>query len=201
MISTGDIIRAEIKSGSEVGKKVQEIAHVGHLVPDEIVFSLLRKRLSHDDTTHGYILDGFPRRKEQAELLANLEGVSPPNVVVNIGLREDVLITKACARRVCSGCGQGYNLADVRDGEICMPAILPQKENICDNCSGLLIQRDDDVEETVRERLRVYHENAQPLVDFYTAKNLLVDWQVIKGLEDATKLLDTIDEELGKHRD
>ena len=209
MISTGDLIRAEIKAGTPIGKQVEEITRKGHLVSDEIVISLLKQRISQPDTQNGYILDGFPRRVEQAEILDALSHtnptshtnpfVQPPNTVVNIELREDILITKACARRVCSGCGQGYNLADVHDGEYCMPAILPKVPNTCDSCGSNLIQRSDDVEETVRERLRVYHQHANPLLEYYNRRGMVLQWPVVRGLEDTKALLSMIDQSLVKN--
>lgn len=178
-ISTGDMFRDEVKRGSDLGKKAQEFMEKGLLVPDEIVFEMLKKRLQQQDARKGFILDGFPRTHPQAELL---EKITTIEKVININLREQVLIQKIAARRVCKNCGEIYNIADIREGEIHLPPLLPKKEGVCD-CGGELYQRDDDKEDVVRERLEVYKKQTQPLIDFYRKQGLVRDFQVTAGPE------------------
>jgi len=190
IISSGDLIRKEIKSGSKLGKEIERINREGHLVSDEIVFAMVRKRLDAGDTNKGFLLDGYPRKVSQAELL---EEVHQLDVVLNIALDEDVLTLKAVSRRVCSSCGANYNLAQINRGEIQMPPILPQVEGVCDKCGGTLIQREDDKEDIVRNRLRVYHKNTHPLIKYYSDKNILLNFQVRKGIADAPDLIKLLD--------
>lgn len=132
VISTGDLIRTEIKAGSELGKSFQHINDSGELVPDELVMSMTYARLRKPDCAGGFMLDGFPRTIGQADLL---EPVVPVNLVLNIRLPEDLLVEKTVARRVCEGCGQGYNLCSINDGEVVMKPLLPKKEGVCDDVS------------------------------------------------------------------
>lgn len=202
IVSTGDLIRAEIKRQSPLGKDIQSLAAAGTLVGDDVVFALLQDRLQQADTQSGFILDGFPRRLTQAETLAKVFPSPAPatgiasravNCVLNISLREDVLVRKAVARRVCDGCGAGYNVAHVFEGTIRMPAILPRTPNACDACGGPLVQRADDTEETIRRRLAIYHEHAAPLLDFYARQGLLLQWDICNGLEDVPRLVRELD--------
>lgn len=179
-ISTGDIFREEVKKETELGKKVKPYLESGQLVPDEIVIGVLEKRISQEDCKKGFILDGFPRTLKQAE---ELDKITKIDAVINIVLDEDLLVKKISARRICRNCGKIYNIADIRKGEIHLPPILPKKDGICDDCGGELYQREDDKEETVRERLRVYHEQTAPLIEYYKSKGLLRDVQVIGGPE------------------
>lgn len=177
-ISTGDLVRKEIREATSIGLAMKERMNSGHLVPDDKITELLKKRLQEDDTKNGFILDGFPRTIKQAELL---ESISRIDMVVNLSLREDILMKKIAARRTCRKCGQTYNIADIQEEGISMPPLLPKKEGICDKCDGSLYQRDDDKEEVVKERLAVYRKETTPLIDFYKNKGLLLEVKVTSG--------------------
>lgn len=185
-ISTGDIIRAEIKAGSPLGLKIKEYSNSGRLVPDEVVNEMVKHRLSQADAQKGYILDGFPRTVAQAEDLDSYQKVSR---VLNITLPEHVLMAKMLARRVCGDCGKGYNLANIKEGDLDMPPLLP-KPSDCDKCHGQpkLVIRDDDKEEVVKDRMVIYHKQTAPLIDFYAKQGKLQDFAVKKGLDDTPRL-------------
>ncbi|CEM39054.1 unnamed protein product [Vitrella brassicaformis CCMP3155] len=195
-ISTGDIIRAEIKAGSDLGRQFQSYSNTGALVPDELVVAIAKKRLSASDAQRGYLLDGFPRTVPQAE---QLHQFAPPTMCVNIALPDRFLIMKLAGRRVCSQCGANYNIADIREGEYDMPPLLPKPDD-CDKCLGKpdLVQRDDDKEEVVKERLDVYKRETAPLIDFYDKQRLLLNFDVYKGVKDLPKLQELIEKELGR---
>lgn len=179
-ISTGDMIRAEIKSQTETGKKIQEIVNAGRLAPDEIVMGLMKKRMLEKDCRNGFILDGFPRTLGQAEELNKIVKV---DVVLNLVLPEDILIRKITARRVCEKCGDNYNVADINEQGITMPPMLPKKEGICDKCTGKLIQRKDDTVEVIKERLSVYRKQTEPLIKYYREKGLIKDVRITASPE------------------
>ncbi len=172
-ISTGDIFRAEVKSGSELGQKVKGIMESGGLVSDDIVIEVLRKRLGEDDAKNGFILDGFPRTIPQAEAL---DGVTKISVVMNITVPEDIIIEKISARRVCRSCGDLYNVASINRSGVRMPPMLPKVEGKCDKCGGELYQRDDDKVEVIKERLEAYKKQTAPLIGYYKDKGLIVDF-------------------------
>lgn len=194
-ISTGDLIRAEIKSGSDLGKRIKQISESGQLVSDEIVADMVRKRLSQPDTDRGFLLDGYPRRLTQADQLAQ---ITPLDVVLNISLREDILIQKMISRRVCDKCGRGYNVADIRQGDIVMPPLLPKVEGKCDTCSGPLVQRRDDTEEVVRRRLEIYQQETKPLLDYYAKQGVLLEFNVKRGIEDTPQLIKMLEDFVNK---
>ena len=179
-ISMGDIFREEIKKESEIGKKVKGYLEKGLLVPDEIVIEVLKERIRKDDCKKGFILDGFPRTIKQAE---ELEKITKIDVVINLSLDEDILVKKISARRICKKCGKIYNIADIKKGDIHLPPLLPKKDNICDDCGGELYQRDDDKEDVIKERLKVYHKQTAPLIDYYMKKGLLRNVKVVGGPE------------------
>ncbi len=160
-ISTGNILRAAIKDGTPTGLKAKSYIDAGKLVPDEVIIGIVDERLSQDDCAGGYILDGVPRTIAQAEALEKA-GIQFDAVVAN-EICEDEMLRGMSGRRVCEACGSSYNVE----------AIPPRVEGICDNCGGKLIQRKDDTPETVRERLKVYHTETEPLVDFYAERGLL----------------------------
>ena len=160
-ISTGNILRAAIKDGTPTGLKAKSYIDAGKLVPDEVIIGIVDERLSQDDCVGGYILDGVPRTIAQAEALEKA-GIKF-DAVVSIEISEDEILRRMSGRRVCEACGSSYNVE----------AIPPRVEGICDNCGGKLIQRKDDTPETVRERLKVYHTETEPLVDFYAERGLL----------------------------
>lgn len=176
-ISTGDLLRSEIKQETDLGKKAKEYMDEGNLVPDGLVIEMLKNRIEKPDAGKGFILDGFPRTIPQAEALDKITRIDS---VVNIIQKDQILIDKIAARRLCRKCGEIYNLAHIKDGELDMPPILPKVEGKCDKCGGELYQRDDDKEEVVRDRLGVYKKQTAPLIDFYKKKGSLVD-VVVKG--------------------
>ena len=160
-ISTGNILRAAIKEGTPTGLKAKSYIDAGKLVPDEVIIGIVHERLAQDDCKSGYILDGVPRTIAQAEALEKA-GIKF-DAVVSIEIGEEEILRRMNGRRVCEACGSSYNVV----------SIPPRVEGICDNCGGKLIQRKDDTPETVRERLKVYHTETEPLVDFYAARGLL----------------------------
>lgn len=160
-ISTGNILRAAIKNGTPTGLKAKSFMDAGQLVPDEVIIGIITERLAEEDCKNGYILDGVPRTIAQAEALEKA-GIGF-DAVVSIEISEEEILRRMSGRRVCEACGSSYNVV----------SIPPRVEGICDNCGGKLIQRKDDTPETVRERLKVYHTETEPLVDFYAARGLL----------------------------
>ena len=155
-ISTGDIFRANIREGTPLGVKVKAIIDKGELVPDELTVALVKDRLAMPDCEKGYILDGFPRTIAQAEAL---ESFSSVDMAINIAVENEAVIGRIAGRRMCK-CGETYHISSY------------DKED-CAKCGAKLYQRDDDKEEVVRERLRVYDEQTKPLIDFYAKRNLL----------------------------
>jgi len=177
-ISTGDLLREETKQETELGKKAKEYMDAGNLVPDELVIGMLKKRIEKPDAGKGFILDGFPRTIPQAEALDTITNI---DAVVNIILKDEVLVKKIAARRVCKDCGDTYNVVHIKEEGLDMPPLLPKEEGKCDKCGGELYQRDDDKEEVVRDRLGVYKKQTAPLIEYYKNKGLVVDVQVTGG--------------------
>lgn len=161
-ISTGDLLREQIKKGTELGKKVSEIINAGGLVSDDIVSAMLAERIKADDCKKGYILDGYPRNVSQAEGLDSIVGSL--DKVICYEVDDDVIVDRMSGRRSCPKCGKMYH---VRYNP-------PKTEGICDDCGENLIQREDDNEETVLNRLKVYHETTAPVIDFYDNKGILL---------------------------
>ena len=175
-ISTGDIFRANIKNGTELGKKAKTYMDQGLLVPDELVVDLVVDRLKQEDCNNGCVLDGFPRTIPQAEALdAALEATGQTvDYAINVEVPDENIVRRMSGRRACVGCGATYHIV-----------YAPTKEeDICDTCHGELILRDDDKPETVQKRLNVYHEQTQPLIDYYTKKNILVEVDGTQDIED-----------------
>ena len=185
-ISTGDIFRANIKEGTELGQQAKEYMDKGLLVPDELVVNLVVDRLTWEDAKNGYVLDGFPRTIPQAEALtkALAEKGEKVDFAIDIDVPDQNIIDRMGGRRACVSCGATYHIVN----------IPPKVEGICDKCGAKLILRDDDQPETVRKRLDVYHEQTQPLIDYYTAEGVLkeVDGTVdmMDVFESITKLLE-----------
>ncbi len=175
-ISTGDLVRDEIKKETELGKKAQEYYNRGDLVPDELILELFKQRFEQDDAKKGFILDGFPRTIPQAQALLK---ITPIDVVTNLVIPEDILIEKACARRVCKDCGDIYNIANINRSGVRMPPMPPKQEGQCDQCQGELMQRADDNEQTIKDRLEIYKKETQPLIDFYNELGLLKNINII----------------------
>ena len=180
-ISTGDIFRANIKNGTELGKKAKTYMDEGLLVPDELVVDLVVDRVQQEDCKNGYVLDGFPRTIPQAEALdkALAELGEKMDYAINVEVPDENIVTRMSGRRACVGCGATYHIVHA-----------PTKvENICDTCGGELILRDDDKPETVLKRLGVYHEQTQPLIQYYTDKDILVEVDGTVDLEDVFKAI------------
>ncbi len=164
-ISTGDIFRANIKNGTELGKKAKTYMDQGLLVPDELVVDLVVDRVNQDDCANGYVLDGFPRTIPQAEALTEaLKKLGQKmDYAIDVDVPDENIVNRMSGRRACVGCGATYHLV-----------YAPTKqEGICDTCGKELILRDDDKPETVQKRLNVYHEQTQPLIDYYTKEGIL----------------------------
>ncbi len=164
-ISTGDIFRANLKEGTELGLQAKVYMDKGELVPDELTCQLVVDRISRDDCKDGYILDGFPRTIPQAEYLteALTERGEKMDYAIDIEVPDENIIRRMSDRRVCLKCGATYNISE----------IPPKKEGICDKCGSELVQRADDEPETVKNRLEVYHAQTQPLIDYYKEQGIL----------------------------
>jgi len=159
-ISTGDIVREEIKSGSSLGKLLKKYSDRGELVPDNIIIEILKNRLEKEDCAHGFILDGFPRTIPQAEALNEIAKL---DIVINIVVPDEIIIQRLSNRVVCKRCGAIYNLVTLR----------PKRDMICDICGGNLYRREDDNPEVIRERLKIYRDRTEPLIEYYKKKGLL----------------------------
>jgi len=159
-ISSGDMVREEIKAQTELGKLMKEYSDKGKLGPDEIMIKILAKRLRKPDCKKGCILDGFPRTIKQAEAL---EKISEIDLVININVPDEIIITRLSNRLTCKKCGTIYNKLTLK----------PKKDNICDQCGGQLYQREDDKPKVIQERLNVYRKKTEPLIEHYKKKNLL----------------------------
>ena len=164
-VSTGDIFRANIKNGTELGMEAKKYMDQGLLVPDELTVRILLDRVAQDDCKNGYVLDGFPRTIPQAEVLdSELTKLGDHiDYAINVDVPDENIVKRMSGRRACLTCGATYHIEHVP----------PKKEGICDVCGSELVLRDDDKPETVKNRLNVYHEQTQPLIDFYTEKGVL----------------------------
>lgn len=164
-ISTGDIFRANIKNGTELGMEAKKYMDQGLLVPDELTVRILLDRVAQDDCKNGYVLDGFPRTIPQAEVLDSELTKFGDHIdyAINVDVPDENIVKRMSGRRACLTCGATYHIEHVP----------PKKEGICDVCGSELVLRDDDKPETVKNRLNVYHEQTQPLIDFYTEKGVL----------------------------
>ena len=161
-ISTGDLFRKAIKDQTELGKKVKSILDAGELVPDDLTVALVKERLDQNDTAGGFILDGFPRTIPQAEAL---DAITSLDTAVNFAVDDDVLVDRLSGRRVCRDCGATYHVKFTP----------PAKDGICDKCQGELYIRKDDEPEAIKNRLKVYYKQTQPLIDYYKNKNIKTD--------------------------
>ncbi len=186
-ISTGDILRANVKEGTELGRKASEYMNAGKLVPDEVIIGMMKERLQERDCTKGFILDGFPRTVPQAEaldrLLADLGLDLDATILFNVD--DEIVVERLSGRRMCRKCGAIYHVT-----------FHPTRvEGVCDVCGGEIYQRDDDREEVIRNRLAVYHDQTAPLIDYYRGKKLLRDVDA-GGSSDA--VLHVLEETCGK---
>ena len=180
-ISTGEILRAEIKKGSELGKEANQYVSKGLLVPDDIMVKIIKKRIVEKDCKNGLVLDGFPRTIPQAEALDEvLKGLGKKiDKVISIVVSEKFLVERLTGRRLCSKCGAGYHIK-----------FSPPKQNgKCDTCGGELIQREDDKEETIKKRFRVYQEQTAPLIRYYRQKGILKEVNGEGDIESIYKLI------------
>ena len=175
-ISTGDILRKAVADGTPLGKEAKVIMDKGELVTDEIVIGLVKERLAQDDCKKGYILDGFPRTTPQAEELDNVLAAmnSPLDTALSVDVDMGDLMKRLTGRRTCGSCQQMYNVH----------FSPPQKDGVCDKCGGDLIQRDDDKEDTIKNRLEVYERSTAPLIDYYGKKNILKSVEGIGSIDD-----------------
>lgn len=164
-VSTGDIFRANIKNGTELGMEAKKYMDQGQLVPDELTVKILLDRVAQPDCEKGYVLDGFPRTIPQAEVLDNALAKLGESIdyAINVDVPDENIVKRMSGRRACPGCGATYHIEHVPS----------KKEGICDTCGQTLVLRDDDKPETVLNRLKVYHDQTQPLIDFYTNKGVL----------------------------
>ncbi|MGD0329081.1 MAG: nucleoside monophosphate kinase [Nitrososphaeria archaeon] len=169
-ISTGDIFREEIRKGSALGKKIEDLLREGKLVPDEIVIEVIQKKLRNLDN---FILDGFPRTLRQA---VALDKIAKIDAIIRINAPSEILVEKISARRICSNpkCDGNYNIADIKKTingvNYVLPPLLPHKDMICDKCGSPLIQRNDDNPKVIKERLKVYEKQSKPIIEYYMDK-------------------------------
>ena len=175
-ISTGDIFRANIKNGTELGKKAKEYMDKGALVPDELTCDLVVDRIHQDDCTNGFVLDGFPRTIPQAEALdaALSKDNETMDYAIDIEVPDENIVKRMGGRRACVNCGATYHIVSAP----------PKVEGVCDHCGGKLTIRDDDKPETVQKRLTVYHDQTQPLIDYYKKAGILHSVDGTKPLDD-----------------
>ena len=186
-VSTGDIFRANIKDQTELGMEAKKYMDQGLLVPDELTVKILLDRVAKDDCKNGYVLDGFPRTIPQAEVLD--KAVSELNesidFAINVDVKDENIVKRMSGRRACLKCGATYHIEH----------IPPKKEGICDKCGSELVLRDDDKPETVQKRLNVYHEQTQPLIDYYNKKGILRE---VDGSQDMKDVFSAIVAILGE---
>jgi adenylate kinase len=180
-ISTGDIFRANIKNGTELGKKAKEFMDKGLLVPDELTVELLLDRVANEDCKNGYVLDGFPRTIPQADVLdSELTKLGDKvDFAINVDVPDENIVRRMSGRRACLKCGATYHIEH----------IPPKTEGICDKCGSELVLRADDKPETVQNRLSVYHEQTQPLIEYYENKNIL---KTVDGTKDMQEVFNAI---------
>lgn len=181
-ISTGAIIRSAIREKTELGKAAEDYIANGQLVPDKLVIDMVSKRLSEKDCENGYILDGFPRTLPQADAMDEI-GIEL-DYALNLLVSDEVIVDRLGGRRECKACAAPYHVK----------FNPPEKEGVCDKCGGVLITRADDVPDTIRQRLSVYHSETEPLVEFYKKKDVLVNVTGRDSIEDTT---DAVLEALG----
>jgi len=185
-ISTGDILRANLKAGTELGLEAKKYMDAGKLVPDEVVIGIINNRIQEEDCRRGYMLDGFPRTVAQAQALDKILGEQGSGIdhVISIEVPDQELMGRLTGRRTCRQCGQGFHVM----------FDPPKVEGVCDKCGGELYQRDDDNEQTVANRLKVYWDQTQPLIEYYKKKGLL---RSIDGVGDIKEIFGRIVQVLG----
>lgn len=185
-ISTGDMLRAAVREGTELGRQAKEVMDAGQLVSDDLILGIISDRLAEPDAQKGWLLDGFPRTPQQAEGLLGIVGDNGIDLAINLNVPEDVVIERISSRRVCSNCGEIYSVNNP-----------PTSNWTCDNCGGDVVQRDDDTEDSVRKRLVLYNEQTEPLLDWFQDNGLLIN---VDGVGDpqaiAATLIDLVDARL-----
>ncbi len=183
-ISTGDIFRANIKNGTELGREAKKYMDQGLLVPDELTVKILLDRVSQEDCGNGYVLDGFPRTIPQAQVLEEALNKLGEKIdyAIDVDVPDENIVRRMSGRRACLKCGATYHLEH----------IPPKKEGVCDVCGSNLVLRDDDQPETVKNRLKVYHEQTQPLIDFYTKKGVLRTVDGTQDMQDVFRMITEI---------
>jgi len=182
-ISTGNILKAAMKDGTELGLKAKSFIESGQLVPDDVIIGIVRARIKEDDCKNGFLFDGFPRTLAQAEALDQM-GVSIDRVI-NIRVSDDLIVRRIGGRRTCAACGAVYHIENKR----------PKRDNLCDNCGEKLVIRSDDEPQTVQKRLQVYRSQTKPLEQYYTEKGLLSE---VDGQKDTALVTEDILEVLGQ---
>ena len=185
-VSTGDIFRANIKNNTPLGQEAKTYMDKGALVPDELTVKILLDRVAKDDCKNGYVLDGFPRTLVQADVLKDALNKLNDSIdyAINVDVPDENIIKRMSGRRACLKCGATYHIEHVP----------PKKEGICDNCGEALVLRDDDKPETVQKRLSVYHEQTQPLIEYYNKEGILKN---VDGTQDMNKVFEDITKILG----
>ncbi len=175
-ISTGDIFKEAIKSGTKLGQSVKSIVESGNLVPDELVTDIIKERLSKEDAQKGFFLDGYPRTVEQAK---NMDGFSKPDLILNFSASTQIIVDRLSGRRVCSKCGTIYHIKNSP----------PKKEGTCDKCKGSLIRRKDDEKEVILNRLTVYEKQTKPLIDYYSGRKSFANIDSSYNIEEINKII------------
>jgi len=189
-ISTGDLLRQAVQDGTLLGKKAEASMNRGELVSDEIVVQMVAERVAKEDCQKGHVLDGFPRNVNQAQRLKEV-GNQHPEVALDIRLSEDVLVQRLSSRRICSQCGNIYSLS----------VKTPDRFDVCDICRGKLVQRLDDQPDVIKERLKVYRKETEPLVDYYQRKNVYYRIDGEKTIDAVFQdIRSTLDAEIVRHK-
>ncbi len=190
-ISSGDMFRAELKSGSEAGQRLNKFMSTGDLIPDDVVIEVMVRRLDHDGTKEsGFILDGFPRTTNQAEELFKLLDPDELDMAIDLQVPTDVVLTRLAGRRVCQDCGANYSSEH-----------RPAVDWTCDNCGGEVIQRADDTEEAISRRLKLYEQETEPLIAWYLSRDKLVTVDGLGALDTVTqRLVRAVDRRLERTR-
>ncbi|MGE3620667.1 MAG: adenylate kinase [Acidimicrobiia bacterium] len=183
-ISTGDMLRAAVKEGTELGRRAAEVMDRGHLVSDDLMGGIVEERLERDDTRNrGYILDGFPRTVGQAEILEKITVDRPLDLVVDLDVPTEIVLTRLAGRRVCVDCGANYSVESP-----------PRYGWVCDNCGGDVVQRDDDTPEAIGQRLEIYERETRPLIAWYAERGLLRHVDGLGSTDEVTsRLVRTVD--------
>ncbi len=186
-IATGDILRAAVREGTEFGRKARDYMNAGELLPDDIIIGIIDERLERDDTrTRGYILDGFPRTVRQAEALLEITSPRGIDLAVDLDVALDVVLARLAGRRACSDCGANYS-----------SAVPPKYDWTCDVCGGDVVQREDDTEEAISQRLALYERETAPLIAWFEERNLMA---VVDGLGHPDEVTDRLVREIDRRR-